>query len=100
MSWQNILCIGLVFESDSRAVVNAHAINNNFAIKNGVVKHKDQTLLIVCKCSRRPLNTGNLAMEVGTNGDNGLPPSYVARSAPESSFQKTTRRFVDPCRAC
>ncbi|KAK9489000.1 hypothetical protein V1508DRAFT_443075, partial [Lipomyces doorenjongii] len=48
------LRIGMVFESDAtaRAFVNAHAINNNFAVKIGVVKNKDETLLIVCKCNR------------------------------------------------
>ncbi|KAK9244824.1 hypothetical protein V1506DRAFT_514954 [Lipomyces tetrasporus] len=53
------LRIGMVFKSDAtaRAFVNAHAINNNFAVKNGVVKDKDETLLLVCKCNRKPLNT-------------------------------------------
>ncbi|KAK9334533.1 hypothetical protein V1521DRAFT_457876, partial [Lipomyces starkeyi] len=39
--------IGMVFESDAtaRAFVNAHAINNNFAVKNGVVKNKDDYCL-------------------------------------------------------
>ncbi|KAK9482528.1 hypothetical protein V1527DRAFT_476025, partial [Lipomyces starkeyi] len=39
-----------------------------------------QTLLLCCKCSRRPLNTGNLPLEVGTKGDNGLTRYKVARS--------------------
>ncbi|KAK9246675.1 hypothetical protein V1506DRAFT_534481 [Lipomyces tetrasporus] len=76
------LCIGMVFESDdkARAFVNTHAINNNVAVKNGVVKHKNQTLSLVCKCSRKPLNTGNLPLEVGTKGDNGLTRQKFARS--------------------
>ncbi|KAK9371710.1 uncharacterized protein V1513DRAFT_454773 [Lipomyces chichibuensis] len=76
------LYIGMGFESydTARGFVNAHAINNNFAVKNGVVKHKDKTLLLCCKCSRKPLNTGNLPLEVGTKGDNGLTRYKVARS--------------------
>ncbi|KAK9326869.1 hypothetical protein V1520DRAFT_372452 [Lipomyces starkeyi] len=59
----------MVFESDAtaRAFVNAHAINNNFAVKNGV-------------CNRKSLNTGKLPLEVGTKGDNGITRQKVARS--------------------
>ncbi|KAK9251230.1 hypothetical protein V1507DRAFT_393277, partial [Lipomyces tetrasporus] len=32
------------------------------------------------KCSRKPLNTGNLALEVGTKGDNGLTRHKFAQS--------------------
>ncbi|KAK9481710.1 hypothetical protein V1527DRAFT_502452, partial [Lipomyces starkeyi] len=72
----------MVLESDAtaRAFVNLHAINNNFALKNGVVKNKDETLLLVCKCNRKPLNPGKLPLEVGTKGDNGITRQKVARS--------------------
>ncbi|KAK9369440.1 hypothetical protein V1509DRAFT_562284, partial [Lipomyces kononenkoae] len=49
-------------------------------IKNAVVKNKDQTLLLACKCSRKPLNTRNLPIEVGATGSNGLTRQKVARS--------------------
>jgi hypothetical protein len=76
------LYIGMVFESDSKArdFVNAYAIRHNFAVKNGVVKHKNKSLLLVCKCSRMPLNTGNLPMEVGTRDENSNTRRKIARS--------------------
>ncbi|KAK9318781.1 hypothetical protein V1517DRAFT_355535 [Lipomyces orientalis] len=65
----------MVFESaaEARIFVNAYAIHNNFAVKNGVVKHKDQTL-------RKPLNTRSLPIEVGATGSNGPTRQKVARS--------------------
>ncbi|KAJ8103587.1 hypothetical protein POJ06DRAFT_242343 [Lipomyces tetrasporus] len=49
------LCIGMVFESDdkARAFVNTHAINNNVAVKNGVVKHKNQTPITCLQMQRK-----------------------------------------------
>ncbi|KAK9489091.1 hypothetical protein V1508DRAFT_394064 [Lipomyces doorenjongii] len=75
------LRVGMIFESaaEARAFVSAYAAHNNFAVKNGVVKHTDQTLL-VCTCNRKPLNTRNLPMEVGATGGNGLIRHRVARS--------------------
>ncbi|KAK9236669.1 hypothetical protein V1525DRAFT_362288, partial [Lipomyces kononenkoae] len=72
----------MVFESaaETRDFVKAYAIRNNFAVKNGVVKNKDQTLLLACKCSRKPLKTRNLPIEVGAKGSNGLTRQKVERS--------------------
>ncbi|KAK9371633.1 uncharacterized protein V1513DRAFT_386472, partial [Lipomyces chichibuensis] len=45
------LYIGMVIESDdkARAIVNSYARRHNFAVKNGEVKHKYQTQLLICK---------------------------------------------------
>ncbi|KAK9355032.1 hypothetical protein V1523DRAFT_376179, partial [Lipomyces doorenjongii] len=76
------LYIGMIFESEyaARAYVNAYAIHHNFAVKNGVVKHKDQTLLLTCKCSRKPLNTRNLPIAVTAGDNNGPTRVKQARS--------------------
>ncbi|KAK9263300.1 hypothetical protein V1519DRAFT_440667 [Lipomyces tetrasporus] len=47
---------------------NKYAISNNFAVKNGWVKNKENTFLLVCKCSGKERNTRNLPAVVGTRG--------------------------------
>ncbi|KAK9335056.1 hypothetical protein V1521DRAFT_441023 [Lipomyces starkeyi] len=73
----------MVFESDSKArdFVNAYAIRHNFAVKNGVVKHKNKSQLLVCKCSGMPLNTGNLPMEVDYRREQQHPSQNCAQHA-------------------
>jgi hypothetical protein len=76
------LYVGLVLESvdHARQFVNEYAIFHNFAVKKGVVKNKDNTLLLLCKCARKPFNTRNLPLAKGSTGDNGLIRQQDARS--------------------
>ncbi|KAK9323460.1 hypothetical protein V1517DRAFT_320339 [Lipomyces orientalis] len=59
---------------------DTYAIRHNFAVKNGVVKDKDKTLLLLCKCAKKPFNTRNLPQTKGSTGDNGLTRQKDARS--------------------
>ncbi|KAK9351231.1 hypothetical protein V1523DRAFT_30710, partial [Lipomyces doorenjongii] len=70
----HILYVGEVFESvdQARQFANAYAISHNFAVKNGFVKDKDQTLLLSCKCAKKPFNSRNLPMTKGSMSANGL----------------------------
>ncbi|KAK9366135.1 hypothetical protein V1509DRAFT_308075 [Lipomyces kononenkoae] len=76
------LYLGMVFESvdHARQFVNAYAIHHNFAVKNGAVKNKEKTLLLLCKCARKPFNIRNLPFTEGSTGDNGLTRQKDARS--------------------
>ncbi|KAK9341062.1 hypothetical protein V1521DRAFT_354567, partial [Lipomyces starkeyi] len=60
--------------------VNDYAIFHNFAVKKGVVKIKDNTLLLLCKCARWPFNTRNLPLTKGSTGDKLLTRQQDARS--------------------
>ncbi|ODQ69011.1 hypothetical protein LIPSTDRAFT_202852 [Lipomyces starkeyi NRRL Y-11557] len=44
---------------NAREVVKAYAIQHNFALKNSLVKNKDTTLLLLCKCALRHLTPEN-----------------------------------------
>ncbi|KAK9350533.1 hypothetical protein V1523DRAFT_419542 [Lipomyces doorenjongii] len=68
------LYVGEVFESvdQARQFAKAYAISHNFAVKNGFVKDKDQTLLLLCKCAKKPFNSRNLPMTKGSTSANGL----------------------------
>ncbi|KAK9242634.1 hypothetical protein V1506DRAFT_555943 [Lipomyces tetrasporus] len=76
------LHVGMEFESvdQARQFVNAYAIGHNFAVKNGFVKNKDQTLLLSCKCAKKPFNSRKLPVTKGSTGDNGLTRKRDARS--------------------
>ncbi|ODQ69438.1 hypothetical protein LIPSTDRAFT_187168 [Lipomyces starkeyi NRRL Y-11557] len=64
------LYVGIVFKSvgQARQFVNAYAIHHNFAVKNGFVKNKDQTLLLLCKCAKKLFNSRSLPIAKGTTG--------------------------------
>ncbi|KAK9241911.1 hypothetical protein V1506DRAFT_569288 [Lipomyces tetrasporus] len=64
----------MVLESvdHARQFVNAYAIHHNFAVKNGVVKDNEKTLLLLCKCARKPFNTRSLPLTKGSTNDYGL----------------------------
>ncbi|KAK9349968.1 hypothetical protein V1523DRAFT_421260 [Lipomyces doorenjongii] len=53
------LYVAMLFESVDQAkqVVNYFSISNNAAVKNGSVKNKDQTLLLLCECAKKPFNS-------------------------------------------
>ncbi|ODQ68855.1 hypothetical protein LIPSTDRAFT_225262 [Lipomyces starkeyi NRRL Y-11557] len=58
-------------------------------------KHKDQTTLLVCECSRKPPNAGNLGLKETMTSSViiiKLPEACSGLSL-ESSFQKTNQRF-------
>ncbi|KAJ8097763.1 hypothetical protein POJ06DRAFT_283143 [Lipomyces tetrasporus] len=73
----------MVLESvdQARQFLNAYAIHHNFAVKNGfLVKNKDQTLLLLCRCAKKPYNTRKLPLTKGSKSDNGLTRKREARS--------------------
>ncbi|KAK9340287.1 hypothetical protein V1521DRAFT_424915 [Lipomyces starkeyi] len=77
----HILYVGMVLESvdQARQFVNAYAIHHNFAVKNGFPKKKDQALLLLCKCAKKPYNTRKLPMTKGKS-DNGLTRQKEAQA--------------------
>ncbi|KAK9386944.1 hypothetical protein V1515DRAFT_603480, partial [Lipomyces mesembrius] len=78
----NVLAIGRRFGTDckARSYVQQYAISNNLAVKNGWVKYKENTFLLIWKCSGKVRNTRNLPAVVGTRGDNGMTRHQEARS--------------------
>ncbi|KAK9234103.1 hypothetical protein V1525DRAFT_318553, partial [Lipomyces kononenkoae] len=64
----------------AREVVKAYAIQHNFAVKNGLVKNKDTTLFLLCKCALKTFNSRKLPLEKGVTGDNNLVRQKDARS--------------------
>ncbi|KAK9482297.1 hypothetical protein V1527DRAFT_22237 [Lipomyces starkeyi] len=73
----NLLHVGTEFEwvDQARQFVNTYAISHNFAVKNGLVMHKSQTLL-----PKKPFNSRKLPVTKGSTGDNGLTRKRDARS--------------------
>ncbi|KAK9327890.1 hypothetical protein V1520DRAFT_347544, partial [Lipomyces starkeyi] len=78
----SVLVIGQQFANDckARSYVQQYAICNHFAVKNGWVKNKNNTFLLVCKCSVKVHNTRNLPAVVGTHGENDKTRIQEARS--------------------
>ncbi|KAK9335268.1 hypothetical protein V1521DRAFT_346699, partial [Lipomyces starkeyi] len=76
------LYVGMVLDSveNAREVVKAYAIQHNFALKNGLVKNKDTTLLLLCKCALKTFNSRKLPLQKGVIGDNNLVRQKDARS--------------------
>ncbi|KAK9341977.1 hypothetical protein V1522DRAFT_358981, partial [Lipomyces starkeyi] len=56
-----------------------YAIHHSFAVKNGRVSNKEKTLLLVCKFANK-FDPGNLPLEKGVLGDNGLIRQKDART--------------------
>ncbi|KAK9328775.1 hypothetical protein V1520DRAFT_370961 [Lipomyces starkeyi] len=77
----SVLAIGQQFANDCKAgsYVQQYAISNHFAVKNGWVKNKNNTFLLVCKCSGKVRNTRNLPAVVGTHGENDKTRIQEAR---------------------
>ncbi|KAK9384494.1 hypothetical protein V1515DRAFT_624288 [Lipomyces mesembrius] len=63
----------------TRSYVQQYAIRNNLAVKDGRVKNKDPTILLVCKCSGKS-RTGHLQAVVGTQGEVTVTRLREARS--------------------
>ncbi|KAK9481658.1 hypothetical protein V1527DRAFT_93983 [Lipomyces starkeyi] len=60
----NVLAIGqLTNDCKARSYVQQYAISNHFAVKTGWVKNKQNTFLLVCKCSRKVRNTHAVKLE-------------------------------------
>ncbi|KAJ8103568.1 hypothetical protein POJ06DRAFT_279327 [Lipomyces tetrasporus] len=53
--------VGLVFESVDQA--------RQF---NGFIKNRDQRLLLLCKCAKKPFDSRNHPMTKGSTGENGM----------------------------
>jgi hypothetical protein len=68
-----IYIVGMVLDTGNKAreYVQQYAIHHNFAAKNGNVRNKQKTLLLVCKCANK-FDPGKLPLEKGVSGDNGL----------------------------
>ncbi|KAK9361861.1 hypothetical protein V1504DRAFT_450498 [Lipomyces starkeyi] len=67
------LHVGMELDSAdyAREFVNAYAIHHNFAVQNSAVYDKDTSLLLMCKCAKKP-NTRKLPLTKGCADDNGL----------------------------
>ncbi|KAK9488809.1 hypothetical protein V1527DRAFT_456274, partial [Lipomyces starkeyi] len=76
------LYVGMVLDSvdQARQFVHAYAIQSHFAVKNGFVNNKDRTLLLLCKCAKKPFNARQVPMTKGTQGDNCLVRPKVVRN--------------------
>ncbi|KAK9483807.1 hypothetical protein V1527DRAFT_472174 [Lipomyces starkeyi] len=69
------LYVGMVLDSVDQARQFVHAYT-----KNGFVSNKDRTLLLLCKCAKKPFNARQVPMTKGTQGDNCLVRPKVVRS--------------------
>ncbi|KAK9236564.1 hypothetical protein V1525DRAFT_420325 [Lipomyces kononenkoae] len=95
------LYMGLELASADRAreFVNAYAIRHNFAVKNGYVYNKDKSLLLLCKCAKKP-STRRLPPTKGATDDDDLnaperAPEHTLRLSVDRTVQKALERHVD-----